>query len=76
MHFLPANISLPDFSRTDAERWAVIAFDQFTSEPAYWEACRDFVGDAPSTLKMILPEAWLGDGEDARIDGTARTMRA
>ncbi len=76
MHFLPANISLPDFSRTDAERWAVIACDQFTSEPAYWEACRDFVGDAPSTLKMILPEAWLGDGEDARIDGTARTMRA
>lgn len=76
MHFLPANISLPDFSKTDAERWAVIACDQFTSEPSYWEACRKFVGDAPSTLKMILPEAWLGDGADARIDGTARTMRA
>ena len=76
MHFLPANISLPDFTATDAEKWAVIACDQFTSEPAYWEACRKFVGDAPSTLKMILPEAWLGDGEDAGIDGAARTMRA
>lgn len=77
MHFLPANISLPDFSVTDAERWAVIACDQFTSEPAYWDACRDLVGDAPSTLKMILPEAWLGTaGEAAGIERAARTMRA
>lgn len=77
MHFLPANISLPDFSVTDAEKWAVIACDQFTSEPAYWDACRDFVGDAPSTLKMILPEARLGTaGENEAIDAAARTMRA
>lgn len=76
MHFLPANISLPDFSKTNAEQWAVIACDQFTSEPAYWEDCRYYVGDAPSTLKMILPEAWLDSDRDSAIDSVARTMSA
>lgn len=76
MRFIPAEICLPDFTRVDAEKWAVIACDQFTSEPAYWDACRALVGDAPSTLHMILPEAWLGDGEDARIAGTTLTMRS
>lgn len=75
MRFIPAEISLPDFTRVDAEKWGVIACDQFTSEPAYWDACRALVGKAPSTLHMILPEAWLGDGEDARIAGTALTMK-
>lgn len=75
MRFIPAEISLPDFTCVDAQKWGVIACDQFTSEPAYWEACRTLVGDAPSTLHMILPEAWLGDGEDARIVDTVLTMR-
>lgn len=75
MIFYPANISLPDFSRVDAEKWAVIACDQFTSEPAYWEACEHTVGDAPSTLRMILPEAWLGQGDETRAARAAETMR-
>ena len=41
------------------EKWAVVACDQFTSEPAYWEAVEKQVGDAPSTLRLILPEANL-----------------
>lgn len=57
--FVPADILLPDFSHTDGERWAVVACDQFTSQPEYWEAVRRFVGDAPSTLDLILPEAYL-----------------
>ena len=75
MIFYPANISLPDFSHTNAEKWAVIACDQFTSEPAYWEACDRFVGDAPSTLRMILPEAWLGQNDGSRAARTAEVMR-
>ncbi|NMB61026.1 MAG: DUF1015 domain-containing protein [Chloroflexi bacterium] len=41
------------------QRWAVIACDQFTSQPAYWEEVETLVGDAPSTYRMILPEAYL-----------------
>jgi uncharacterized protein (DUF1015 family) len=44
------------------EKWSVIACDQFSSEREYWERVSRFVGDAPSTLRMILPEAYLGDG--------------
>ena len=43
----------------DMHKWAVIACDQFTSQPEYWERVRETVGDAPSTFKLILPEAWL-----------------
>lgn len=61
-YLYPARILLPDFAeQTEPEKWAVIACDQFTSEPAYWEEADRFVGDAPSTLRMILPEAWLSD---------------
>ena len=43
----------------DLHKWAVIACDQFTSEPEYWEGVAATVGDAPSTYHLILPEAWL-----------------
>ena len=35
--FEAADILLPDFEKTDAKKWAVVACDQFTSEPEYWE---------------------------------------
>lgn len=43
----------------DLHKWAVIACDQFTSEPEYWDRVAQTVGDAPSTYHLILPEAWL-----------------
>ncbi len=49
----------------DMYRWAVIACDQFTSDAAYWLRVRQTVGQAPSTLHMILPEADLGSGNEA-----------
>jgi len=49
----------------DYARWAVVACDQYTSEPAYWDAVEKFVGDAPSTYHMILPEAYLGMEKEA-----------
>ncbi len=65
--FSAADILLPDFSKIEGEKWACIACDQFTSEPAYWEETEKAVGDAPSTLRMILPELYLGKGDEARI---------
>ena len=68
-----ADILLPDFSRVDAKKWAVVACDQFTSEPHYWEAADSEVGDAPSTLRMILPEVYLSQTEE-RIPVINATM--
>ena len=56
--FCPANILLPK-KGTDMTKWAVVACDQFTSQPEYWQAVEDTVGDAPSALRLILPEAAL-----------------
>ncbi len=55
--FYPADILLP--KDQDMRKWAVVACDQFTSEPEYWQAVEQTVGDAPSTLRLILPEANL-----------------
>ncbi len=61
---------------TDLTRWAVIACDQFTSEPGYWDSVKGLVGDAPSTLHMILPEVYLGTPEEEkRIQSTQEMMQ-
>ena len=56
--FYPSDILLPK-KDVDMSKWAVVACDQFTSEPEYWERVEKTVGDAPSTLRLILPEANL-----------------
>ncbi|MBN8459573.1 MAG: DUF1015 domain-containing protein [Verrucomicrobia bacterium] len=62
---------------TDPSKWAVIACDQFTSEPEYWEQAASIVGDSPSTLNLILPEVYLGKpGEDDRVRTIRETMQA
>ena len=55
----PADILLP--RDCDMSKWAVVACDQFTSQPEYWEEVERIVGDAPSTLRLILPESKLND---------------
>ena len=50
----------------DLTRWAVVACDQFTSEPDYWARVQRLVGESASTLKLILPEAFLGTEDEAR----------
>lgn len=62
--FMPGNLLLPE---KDIEKWSVIACDQHTSEPEYWENCAAQVGLSPSTLHMILPEVYLGMDDDARL---------
>ena len=56
--FRPGDILIP--RGVDMERWAVIACDQFTSDPDYWRRAESFVGGAPSALRLMLPEACLG----------------
>lgn len=60
----------------DPTKWAVIACDQFTSQPDYWERLDDLVGDAKSTLKLIYPEAYLErDDKEARTQAINDTMQ-
>lgn len=59
--FLPADILLPD--STDMTKWSVIACDQFSSERVYWERVKKTVGDYPSTLRLIVPEAYLDEAD-------------
>ena len=49
----------------DLTKWAVVACDQYTSQPDYWNEVETLVGDAPSTFKLIYPEIYLNepDGE-------------
>ena len=51
----PAQILLPA-PGVRPETWSCIACDQYTSEPEYWEKAFAFVGEAPSALRLILPE--------------------
>ena len=55
--FYPADILLP--KEADMSKWAVVACDQFTSQLEYWQAVENYVGESPSALRLILPEAKL-----------------
>lgn len=72
--FTGATILLPQ-KTCDFSKWAMVACDQYTSQIAYWEDADRFVGSAPSTLRMIFPEAYLEkDGEAARISAIHSAM--
>lgn len=71
--FYPADILLP--ANADMTKWSVVACDQYTSEPDYWEARAAEIGDAPSTMKLTLPEIYLEDADvDERILGINAEM--
>lgn len=65
-------IAIPDIllpkEGIDLKKWAVIACDQYTSEPEYWNAADELVGDAPSALRIVLPEVYLGTDTPEQIE--------
>ena len=65
--FQPARILLPA-EGTPLNPWACIAVDQFTSQPEYWQQAEALAAGHPSTLHIVLPEAYLGQpGEEERL---------
>ena len=68
----PADILLPA-SHISYEKWAVVACDQFTSQPDYWREAEALVGDSPSTLRLTLPEIWLNESA-RRVPEIQRSM--
>lgn len=71
--FQPTDLLLPA-DDTKIDRWPCIACDQYTSQPDYWERAERMVGEAPSTLRLIIPECWLGEAAQ-RVPAIQRTMR-
>ncbi len=75
--FSTADILLPKLDGKDMYKWSVVACDQYTSEPEYWEKTAEIVGDAPSSLKLTLPEIFLDSADcKQRIDQINDTMQA
>ena len=72
--FQPFDVLLP--SRGVSVSWPVIACDQFTSEPEYWEKVCRIVGTDASTLALIFPELWLGKDNASRIGAIEATLRS
>lgn len=68
-------VLLPNKS-IDMAKWAVIACDQYTSQPEYWEEVKNIVENSPSTLNLILPEVYLEKPDvDERIDNINKNMQ-
>lgn len=70
--FKKADILIP--KNTDYKKWSVVACDQYTSEPEYWESVEKEVGSAPSALKIVFPEIYLKNEPEKRIEKINKTM--
>ncbi|MBP5288240.1 MAG: DUF1015 domain-containing protein [Clostridia bacterium] len=70
--FKPFDVLLPEDKYLP--KWPVIACDQFTSQPEYWEALEQEVGGAPSALRCILPEVELGSATEERFAAIRASM--
>lgn len=72
--FVAADILLPA-AGTPLDPWACIAVDQFTSQPEYWQRAEALAQGKPSTLHIVLPEAYLGTPQEAdRLESIRHTM--
>ena len=72
--FKAGNIMIP--KNVDMHKWSVVACDQYTSEPDYWNEVENIVGDSPSTLNLILPEIYLEESNvEERIKKINENMK-
>lgn len=72
--FKKADILLP--LNTDMNKWSVIACDQYTSNPEYWDEVKKIVGNDPSTLNLTLPEIFLESSDvNQRIKNINNNMK-
>lgn len=63
-YLFSGDILLP---KENFEKWSVIACDQYTSEPEYWDGVKNFVGGDVSALNIILPEVYLKSDNSEEI---------
>lgn len=70
--FSSADMLLP---KKDFENWAVIACDQYTSEPEYWNSVKKSAEGKPSALNIVLPEVYLSDDNSEYIEKINNNMK-
>lgn len=70
-----SDILLPRLG-VDLEKWAVVACDQFTSQPEYWKEVESFCEGAPSTFNLIYPEVYLNEDKEQRIETINSAMES
>lgn len=58
----------------DLHKFSVIACDQFSAKPEYWQSVENIVGDAPSALRITLPEVYLNENSAERTAVINSTM--
>ena len=66
MFFLPGD-------QKDMAAWPVVACDQYTAQKDVWRQAYDFVGERPSALRLIIPEAYLEES-DVRVPQVQAAM--
>ncbi|MFZ2539965.1 MAG: DUF1015 domain-containing protein [Oscillospiraceae bacterium] len=69
-----ANILLPQ--NADLNAFSVVACDQYTSEPDYWNSVKEIACDKPSALNMVFPEIYLKTADfDKTVNNINDTMK-
>ena len=64
MIFNTAKMLIPNFNKTDKmQNWSVVACDQYTSQPNYWNRVKNRVDGFKSTYNLVLPEVYLEDAD-------------
>lgn len=72
--FTPADILIP---RPELlEKWSVVACDQYTSEPEYWDRVSALTASVPSARHIIYPEAYLETTDAAAVTAEANAKMA
>lgn len=72
--FYPGELMLP--KEHLRERFSVVACDQFTSQPEYWNEVDTLTEGHPSANHMIFPEVWLDKVDfDAKVAAIQETTR-
>lgn len=74
--FSRADILLPKLTNEDMTKWSVVACDQYTGEPEYWHEVERITENSPTTLRLILPEAFLGENDEERTRQVNANMRS
>ncbi len=59
----------------DLYKWAVIACDQFTSNPKYWRDVEELIANEYSTGHLTFPEIYLSGDTAPRIDAINKAMK-
>lgn len=73
--FKASDILIPN--GIDLGKWSIVACDQYTSEPEYWDRVREIVGESPSAYNITLPEIYLHEQDvETRIEKINETMKS